>query len=146
VAKQTIYRWWPSKGHIVAECLSDGILVSEGLVPPDTGDVRADAIAWLEHIFHVLEQPEGEALMRSLIAAAAEQAAVGRQLRDSLGATVLAERLARPGAGYAGDGDAPAAELIEALAGAVLLRALSRMPVQPGDAETLVNAVLAGWH
>jgi hypothetical protein len=37
---------------------------------------------------------------------------------------------------------APVEEIAEALIGAVMLRALSRAPIQPGDAERLLEAVL----
>ena len=42
-AKQTIYRWWPSKTDILMDAfLQDA---TEDLVPADTGDVRRDARA-----------------------------------------------------------------------------------------------------
>jgi hypothetical protein len=37
---------------------------------------------------------------------------------------------------------APVEEIAEAMIGAVLLRALSRAPIQPGDADRLLDAVL----
>src|SRR5690348_8569674 len=36
VGKQTIYRWWPSKSAVVAECLLEGLLIPDAFVPPDT--------------------------------------------------------------------------------------------------------------
>ncbi len=43
VGKQTIYRWWPSKGAVIFESfldLSDND--GEGISLPDTGDIEAD--------------------------------------------------------------------------------------------------------
>lgn len=141
VGKQTIYRWWPSKGYLVAECLLEGMLLPERLVPPDTGDLRSDITTWLQEIFQVLASPNGEGLMRSLIAAAAENTEVGQRLGDSLGALSLMSRFSAPDAA-SGIPTGPAREVVEALVGAVVLRALSRTPIVPGDAERLVNAVL----
>src|ERR1700733_11955746 len=40
VAKQTIYRWWPSKTDVLLDAfLADA---AEELTPPDTGDLAAD--------------------------------------------------------------------------------------------------------
>ena len=144
VGKQTIYRWWPSKGAVVAECLLEGTLLRGELTLPDTGDIRTDLCDWLGRIFGLLQQEEGEGILRALIAAAAEHAEVGQRLRDSLsGSQSLSGRLERA-AGTTTNlpPDAPFEEVAEALIGAVLLRALSRAPIGPGDAERLVDAVL----
>lgn len=144
VGKQTIYRWWPSKGAIIAECLLEGMLMAERLQLPDTGDIRRDLLAWLDVVFEVLETGAGEGILRSLIAAAAEHAEVGRRLRDSLsGSESVSGRLQRAiGTVPNLPEGAPVDEIAEALVGAVLLRALSRTPVVPGDAERLLSAVL----
>ena len=144
VGKQTIYRWWPSKGAVIAECLLEGKLLAGQLQLPDTGDIRRDLTVWLNEIFTLLETPQGESILRSLIAAAAEYAEVGRRLRDSLsGSESVSGRLLRSiGTVPNLPEGAPVEQLAEALIGAVLLRALSREPIQPGDAERLLDAVL----
>ena len=144
VGKQTIYRWWPSKGAVVAECLLEGKLLDQRLALPDTGDIRRDLTDWLGEIFTLIESPQGEMILRSLIAAAAEHAEIGRRLRDSLsGSESVSGRLSRAiGTAPNLPEGAPVEQLAEALIGAVLLRALSRAPIQPGDAERLLDAVL----
>lgn len=142
VGKQTIYRWWRSKGALVAECLMDGRLFDDRLALPDTGDVRADMRAWLLAVFEVMAAEP--ALVRSLVAAAAEHQEVGARLRESLaGSASVSGRLdaaigttanLRPGTSTE--------QLAEALIGAVVLRALSREPAGPADAELLVDALL----
>jgi AcrR family transcriptional regulator len=142
VGKQTIYRWWRSKGPLVAECLLEGRLLPQQLDLPDTGDVRADMRAWLLTVFRVIDEQPG--LVLSLIAAAAEHADVGAMLRDSLtGSASISGRLhaavgttanLRPGVS--------AEELAEALVGAVVLRVLSRAPSGPSDADALLDALL----
>ncbi|TQL74704.1 TetR family transcriptional regulator [Stackebrandtia endophytica] len=143
VGKQTIYRWWPSKGELVAECLLEGMLLPQRFALTDTGDLRADLVDWIQRLFDILSEPGGEGLLRSLIAAATENADVGRRLRDSLGGTSsIAVRLASAVASSQLRADAPLQEVGEALIGAVLVRALGRVPVAEGDAARLVDAVL----
>lgn len=144
VGKQTIYRWWSSKGAVIAECLFEGMLLSDRLRPPDTGDIRRDLTTWLEGVFAILGSVEGEGILRSLIAAAAEHAEVGRRLRDSLsGSDSISGRLERAiGTVPNLPAGAPVDEVADALIGAVILRALSRTAIEPGDVERLLAAVL----
>jgi AcrR family transcriptional regulator len=142
VGKQTIYRWWGSKGALVAECLLEGRLIPDRLALPDTGDVRADMRAWLLTVFKVIAEQPG--LFLSLIAAAAEHQEVGVRLRDSLtGSTSISGRLdAAVGTSSTVGHGGPTEHLAEALVGAVVLRALSRAPLGPRDADELLDAVL----
>lgn len=143
VAKQTIYRWWPSKGALVSDCLVEGRLMPKPLTVPSTGDLRGDLLAWLGDIYSVMEAPGGDALVRSLIAAATENMEVGRRIHESLGAaSSLTERFQTA----IGDGqlraDAPLTEIGEALVGALLLRALGRYPADAASSELLVDALI----
>ncbi|WP_234293539.1 TetR/AcrR family transcriptional regulator, partial [Nocardia jinanensis] len=47
VGKQTIYRWWPSKGAVVFEAMLESDTGPEGLALPDTGDIATDLRALL---------------------------------------------------------------------------------------------------
>jgi len=143
VGKQTIYRWWPSKGDVVADCLLDGLLLPDSLRPQDTGDIRADLVAWITGIFHVLDRPDGEGLLRSIIAAAAGNADVGRRIYESLGATSsMADRIRKAIDDDELPADTPVEEVGEAIVGAVILRALSRSTIDEPGATRLVTALL----
>ena len=143
VGKQTIYRWWKSKGEIIADSLLDGLIFNERLTLPDTGNIQIDLVDWLNSMFTILREPSGEGLVRSLIAAAAENASVGRRLRDALtGGPTIVERLRSAVDSGELRADAASTEMIEALVGAVIIRALSRVPVEAHTAERLVRAVL----
>lgn len=144
VGKQTIYRWWPSKGAVIAECLLEGMLFTEQLRLPDTGDIRRDLATWLGRVFTLLGSPEGEGMLRSLIAAAAEHAEVGLRLRDSLsGSDSISGRLTRAVGTVPNLPDgAPVDEVADALIGAVILRALTRTTIGPRDVDRLLEAVL----
>lgn len=143
VAKQTIYRWWPSKGALVAECLLEGMLLPAQLVPRDTGDLSKDLAAWLDEVFALLGGAAGEKLFRSLIAAAAQNADVAGRLREKLGVgSSLTERFERAVAAGQLSATAPLQEVSEALVGAVIVRALIRAPREPGDQRRIIDAVI----
>jgi AcrR family transcriptional regulator len=144
VGKQTIYRWWNSKSAVVAESLLEGRLMLERLSLPDTGDIRDDLSTWLRSIAGVLGDELGDNVFRSLVAAATDNADIGRRLRDSLsGSESVSGRLASaigsvphlpPGA--------PVDEIAETLIGAVVLRALSRSPLDETAIRDILTAVL----
>jgi AcrR family transcriptional regulator len=140
VGKQTIYRWWRSKGELVAECLIEDLLLPSAFTLPDTGDLRADLRSWIEQVARVVQVPDGAALIHSLIAAAAQNADVGARLRDSLGGSESLEGRLRAGAA-AGQlrADAPFDVLAEAFIGAIVINALADTPT---DAGRLVAALL----
>lgn len=143
VGKQTIYRWWSSKGALITDCLIEGLLLSDDLTPPNTGELRADLITWLANLHRIIERPGEQTMMRSLIAAAAENPDVGGRLYDSLGTgSELIVRLERA----IDDGQlaptAPLPEIGEALVGSILFRLLSRKPTGDDDIERIIAAVL----
>jgi len=143
VGKQTIYRWWPSRAALVADCLLGGLLLRDRFELPNTGNLRDDLVAWVSSIFELLGKPQGEMLMRSLIAAATENVDVGLRLYESLGTdSSLTGRLQSAIDASELRPDAPLDEMREALVGAVILRALSRLPAGEGVAERLVDVVL----
>lgn len=143
VSKQTIYRWWPARSSLVADCLLEGRLIPERLAPPRSADIRSDLVRWLGDIFSLADAPEGQGLLRSLIAAAAEDAAVGRRLHDSLAADAsLLERLETARDAGQIPGDIPLEQIAESLIGAVILRALSRKPTGPAVIRDLVRVAL----
>ena len=144
VGKQTIYRWWGSKSALIAECLTDGRLFPVDLVAPNTGDLVADVEEWIVGVAGILVAHNGESLLRSLVAAAAEDAEVGNYLTLGIGFEVqLAERL-RIGVR---DGqlpeDAPIAELGQAIIGGFVIRALARQAGYEDAMRRLIRFILA---
>jgi len=57
VGKQTIYRWWPSKGAVVFEALLEDLRVS--LAFDDTGDLRADLTTQVTSLSRIFASPDG---------------------------------------------------------------------------------------
>ena len=87
VGKPTIYRWWPSKGVLALDAVSDRMGESRDF--PDTGDIAAD-LTWQANL--VIEQFRGDTgtVFRGVIGAA--QACL-RQLLDY---TATRELFGRP--------------------------------------------------
>jgi AcrR family transcriptional regulator len=146
VGKQTIYRWWPSKSAVIAECLLEGALLPEVYTPLDTGDLGADLAEWLQRVFTFMAVPANEAMIRSLIAAAIDNPEVGEQLSLRLGASpdVLSERLSSAfAAGQLRPGTS-ATVLVDAFLGVIFSRVLLRTPPAPDEARAFVDLILAG--
>jgi AcrR family transcriptional regulator len=80
VGKQTIYRWWPSKGAVAVDAF-----LSE-FVPParwvDTGDFRADLAAQLRRVVATLASPAFGPHWAALSCAALHDAAVNEGFRE----------------------------------------------------------------
>jgi AcrR family transcriptional regulator len=146
VGKQTIYRWWPSKSAVVAECLVEGALLPESFLPDDTGDLESDLADWLERVFAFLAGAEHSAMVLSLLAASVENAEVGLRLAERLGVspTHLEGRL--QAALDAGQLTTPASvsAINEALLGVIITRVMSRAPISAGDGRTVVAGLLGG--
>ncbi|WP_040780884.1 TetR/AcrR family transcriptional regulator [Nocardia pneumoniae] len=66
VGKQTIYRWWPSKGAVVFDAMLESDSGPAGLALPDTGDVAADLRELLRGSIAALTDPGYESFLRAL--------------------------------------------------------------------------------
>jgi AcrR family transcriptional regulator len=81
VGKQTIYRWWPSKGALLLDVLIDAVgAVSE---MPDTGDVVADLTTQMTAVTSLF-QSDFARFYTGLIAEAQADDAVARGLAEQL--------------------------------------------------------------
>ncbi|MFJ4172706.1 TetR/AcrR family transcriptional regulator [Microbacterium sp. NPDC089696] len=139
VGKQTIYRWWPSRGALIGECLAEGRLIPVDFAVPDTGDLAVDVETWLRGVLGLLDAPEGGALLRSLVAAATEDAGVGAHLGESLGVEKhLTERLRGGIRDRQLADDAPVEQLGRAILGAIIVEALGR---EEHDATAVIALV-----
>jgi AcrR family transcriptional regulator len=143
VGKQTIYRWWPSRAALIADCMTEGRLIPVDFEVPDTGDLLADIERWLSDVLAVIDGPAGGPLVRSLVAAAAEDEAVGDRLSAGLGVDRdLTDRLASAiRAGQLPPG-APVEELGQAILGVIVLRILGRRSDHAESVTRLVRFVL----
>jgi len=80
VGRQTIYRWWPSKGAVVADALARHALV---VVPErDTGSFAGDLEAFLADSFAGLQDQVLAGRLRQIVAAAQQDEHVAQVLAD----------------------------------------------------------------
>ncbi|MFC3985668.1 TetR/AcrR family transcriptional regulator [Streptosporangium jomthongense] len=149
VGKQTIYRWWPSKGAVLFDAF---LALSEGeegeAALPDTGDLEADLKTVMRATVVELSDPRYDEPMRALTTEIAHDpglAAVYRERLDEPMREIKKRRLAiaqRAGQ-LAGDLDLDLA--VDVLWGPLLNRWLQRTgPLTPEYADNLVKTALNG--
>ena len=79
VAKQTIYRWWPSKTDILMDAFSQD--AAEDRVRTDSGDLRHDLLTNARKLARFLTKSDAGAVFRALTAQAQHDPALARRLR-----------------------------------------------------------------
>ncbi|WP_031470185.1 TetR/AcrR family transcriptional regulator [Sciscionella sediminilitoris] len=79
VAKQTIYRWWPSKVDILLDALGDDL--AEHLTPAEHGDLEQDLSAHLAAVAEFLTESDAGAMLRALTGVALHDTAIAERLR-----------------------------------------------------------------
>ncbi len=92
VGKQTIYRWWPSKGAVVMEALNEVVGVASDF--PDSGDVVADLRQQMTAVAKLLSSPDFGPVYTGVIGAAQSDPAVADALvRDIIEPRMVACRM-----------------------------------------------------
>jgi AcrR family transcriptional regulator len=148
VGKQTIYRWWPSKGAVVFDSF---LALSEdaegaGVVLPDTGDIEADLKTVMRATVAEFADPEFEAPIRALNTGIINDPELAAQYREKLAGPVdeaKKERLrsAQRAGQIAADADLDLA--LELIWGPLYQRWLNRSgPLTPEYADALVDLAL----
>jgi AcrR family transcriptional regulator len=80
VGRQTIYRWWPTKGAVAAEAMARG---ARTVVPDrDTGSFTEDLERFLTDSFAGLEDPGYQRALRQLVSAAQQDEHVAEVLAE----------------------------------------------------------------
>jgi AcrR family transcriptional regulator len=91
VGKQTIYRWWPSKGAVIMEALNEVVGAVSDF--PDTGDVIADLATQMIAVSKLLSSPDFGPVYTGVVGAAQSDPAVAEALaRDIVTPRVVACR------------------------------------------------------
>ena len=96
VGKQTIYRWWPSKGAVLFDTFLALSEDAEGVPAlPDTGDLAADLKLVLRATVAELNDPRYDVPMRAMAAAIASDPALAAEYEQRLEAPMRAIKLTR---------------------------------------------------
>ncbi len=82
VGKQTIYRWWPSKGMVLLEALNDAVGQTTDF--PDTGDILADLRTQMHGVVALFTSPDLSPILRALIAGAQSDKSLSDKLVNEL--------------------------------------------------------------
>ncbi|MFF2371257.1 TetR/AcrR family transcriptional regulator [Agromyces sp. NPDC058110] len=144
VARQTVYRRWPSKARIVADAVLSGHL-SPGFDLPT--DASASLRDWLHRAAMQLTDAAHLAVIRALAAAAVESDDDASRLYAAFTGPGRRQLLSLLEAGVAsGDlrADADLEAAADAILGAVLYTALARNPPQTEHLDALADVLLSG--
>jgi AcrR family transcriptional regulator len=141
VAKQTIYRWWPSKVDILLDTLIDD--AARELTIPDTGSASEDIRRYLHALARFTKQPAGKVLLALFgeaqhdpeFARTFHQRYLGPQRRGER--EMLKRGLARGEISPKLDVDAT----LDALCGPILYRALTGATIPRRLVDTLVDCL-----
>lgn len=70
VNKTTVYRRWPTKPELVRDAIAS--IPNRLPDPPDTGALRSDLLALVDHVVQTVRSFEGEGMMRMMLAERAD--------------------------------------------------------------------------
>jgi AcrR family transcriptional regulator len=146
VSKQTIYRWWPSKGAVLLEALDREAVGAA--VFPDTGDLVADMRTTVTDVVRFQSNPALGPPFAALIAEAQQDPAIGPLLLEHFigpRRAPIVERLRR--AQHAGElpETLNVEAVLEVIFGALFHRLLLRSgPLDAAYASFVVDTVFAG--
>ncbi|VFA96516.1 TetR/AcrR family transcriptional regulator [Nocardia cyriacigeorgica] len=150
VGKQTIYRWWPSKGAVIFDsflALSEGI--DNDMALPDTGDLRADLRQVMRATVAEFADPAFEKPIRALNTEIINDPSLAELYRDKLARPVDEVKKARlRSAQDAGQlaADADLDLVLEVLYAPLFQRWLLRTgPLTPEYADSLVELTLRAF-
>ncbi|MGW0586865.1 TetR/AcrR family transcriptional regulator [Streptosporangium sp. NPDC002607] len=152
VGKQTIYRWWRSKGAVVFDsflALSEGTH-GEGMTLPDTGDIEADLKVVMRATVAEFADPDFEAPIRALNTEIINDPDLAAQYREKLADPVdEAKKVRLRSAQRAGQiaADADLDLVLELLYAPLYQRWLHRSgPLTPEYADALVDLTLKAFR
>ncbi len=149
VGKQTIYRWWPSKGAV----LLDALLARSGgadtpIALPDTGDLEADLVTVLRATAAEFANPEFSATLRALTIAVLEDRSLAERYAISVEEPTRRAKRDRLRSGQAAGQLPEAVDLelaIDLIWGPLTQRWLfGDAPLDEASAERLTRTALAG--
>ncbi|RJL30466.1 TetR/AcrR family transcriptional regulator [Bailinhaonella thermotolerans] len=150
VGKQTIYRWWPSRGAVIFDsflALSEG---AEGMALPDTGDLAADLKLVMRATAAEFADPAFEAPIRALNAEIINDPELARQYHEKLAAPVDEAKRERLRSAQRAGQLPPDIDLdlfLEFLYGPFYQRWLTRGgPLTPEYADSLVDLTLRAFR
>lgn len=145
VGKQTIYRWWPSKGAVMLEAATQSL--DPVVAFPDTGDIVADLRVQLLGILEIVTTTGFGPAYRGVIAAGQSDSDLLRAVFDQIIApnvTAFTARLAAARERGEIRADADVQTLRDVLYGVIEYRMFHAMPIEPGHVDAILDVALHG--
>ncbi|MFI9847162.1 TetR/AcrR family transcriptional regulator [Nonomuraea sp. NPDC051941] len=146
VGKQTIYRWWRSKGAVIFDAFLALSQEGDSIALPDTGDIEADLKLVMRATVAEFADPEFEAPIRALNMEIINDPDLAAQYREKLAGPVDEAKKARLRSAQRAGQIAEDADLdlaLELLYAPLFQRWLHRSgPLTPEYADALVELTL----
>ena len=146
VGKQTIYRWWPSKGAVALEALSESLATVVDF--RDSGDLVADLRRHMRDVTQLLSSTEIGPVIQGLIAAAQSDPALSRahlELVIRPADDFWHDRIARAQESGEIRADADADAIVDMLFGAMYFRLLLHLrPSEPAQIDAALDIAFNG--
>jgi AcrR family transcriptional regulator len=151
VGKQTIYRWWPSKGAVLFDALLALGQTDSGqdAALPDTGDLETDLKTVLRATVAELNNKRYDVPMRALTIEILQDPAIAAQYAERLDKPLTElkkQRLRRAQQTGELPADLDLDLAIDLLWGPLMSRWINRSPLTPEYTDRLVEAALAGMR
>lgn len=145
VAKQTIYRWWPSRTAVVLDALVHGTMRATPF--RETDDVRSDFEEHLRSVIRLFNSDTG-GLVRELLAESQSDEAIAVEFRERFWGPrreLSAARLDRAVELGQVRPDIDHEVVLDAIYGPLWLRLMiGHRPMKPRDAHRIVDAIWPG--
>jgi AcrR family transcriptional regulator len=145
VGKQTIYRWWPSKGAVILEAATQSL--DPVVAFPDTGDLVADLRVQLTGILGVITTTGFGPAYQGLIAACQSDSDLMQAVFDQIIKPNVEDFSARVAlAQERGEirADADVATLRDVLYGFIEYRLFHAMPTEPRHIDAVLHIAFHG--
>lgn len=145
VSKQTIYRWWPSKGAVVLEAATQSL--DPVVTFPDTGDLVTDLRTQLTAIVEVIATTGFGPAYRGLIAAGQSDPDLLHALFNQIiepNVTAFSARIALAQERGEIRADTDVETLREVLYGVIEYRLFHAMPIEPKHIDALLEIAFHG--
>jgi AcrR family transcriptional regulator len=147
VAKQTVYRWYPTKSALVAECFLQGYVLAPSIQLKQDGSARDAIITWMREFATATQDPQVVALIRAASGAAAEDPGIARGFQDqmkTLARNEIATRIRDASESGEFRQNAPAEAVAEIIVGSLVYRLFTHEELTPGFVDDLAATVFDG--
>jgi AcrR family transcriptional regulator len=140
VGKQTIYRWWPSKGAVILEAATQSL--DPVVAFPDTGDIIADLRTQLTEILELITTTGFGPAYQGLVAACQSDSGLMQAVFDQIiqpSITGFSTRVALAQDRGEIRADADVATLRDVLYGFIEYRLIHAMPLEPVHIDAVLQ-------